>query len=295
MNNFLSLDKQLVEWEKYLEKNDPHKIYLISHAIQNEAARLADKKMKAINTTIQTSITAALITEFDFSVDDAGKVFKKADDYIEEAEPILKFYKEDYEMVVKKDENKIKERVKVLLLGGKSQIQVIALLKNEFTNISSQDLVLLYKQAEKEFNKRSEAIEKDKVNSEGKNKTNTAEKKVGNKNIPKEKDKVLEKGTGMKKEEIKSKFEVVEQTLTLKGEFGTYIKTKEGVQAGQEYFKDGTRVDKYRQAEKDKADKQLQARLDELEKQKEMLIKEHDEESQVFELQIEEIKAVFAY
>lgn len=175
MNNFMSLDKRLELWVSKLSHDE---VILLTHAIQTEAASLIDKKMEAINATIETSITAALITEFDFSLEDTEKVFEKSNEYIEEAEPILKFYKEDYKMVIKKIENQIKERVKVLMLGGKSQIQTIALLKKEFSKIASEDLIVLYKQAEKEFNKRSKQIDNDNKKSERQNKAQVEDVKV---------------------------------------------------------------------------------------------------------------------
>lgn len=290
MNNFLSLDKKLEIWESKLKQDE---LLLLIHAIQKETTNLVEKKMEAINATIQTSITAALITEFNFSLEDADKVFKKSNEYIEEAEPIIKFYKEDYRMVVKKVENKIKERVKIFMLGGKSQIQTIALLKKEFANIPSQDLVLIYKQAEKEFNKRSEEIDEGKQ--ESKNKAHTEEVKISHVNIPKEEKPISKKATDTQNKEIKSKFKVVKQEVVLQGEYGTYKKSEEGVQAGELKFVDVREVDKYVQAEKDKANEQLQAILDELDKQKEQAIKEHDEELTEFKLKTEEIKAVFAY
>lgn len=290
MNNFLSLDKKLEIWESRLSQNE---LLLLTHAIQKEATNLVEKKMEAINATIQTSITAALITEFNFSLEDADKVFEKSNEYIEEAEPIIKFYKEDYRMVVKKVENQIKERVKIFMLGGKSQIQTIALLKQEFANVPSQDLVAIYKQAEKEFNKRSKEIDKGKQ--ESKNKVHTEEVKISHVNISKEEKAISEKATGIQNKETKSKFKVVKQEVVLRGEYGTYKKSEEGVEAGELKFVDVMEVDKYVQAEKDKADEQLQAILNDLDKRKEQAIKEHDEEISDFKLKTEEIKAVFAY
>lgn len=292
MNNFMSLDKRLELWVSKLSHDE---VILLTHAIQTEAASLIDKKMEAINATIETSITAALITEFDFSLEDTEKVFEKSNEYIEEAEPILKFYKEDYKMVVKKIENQIKERVKVLMLGGKSQIQTIALLKKEFSKIASEDLIVLYKQAEKEFNKRSKQIDNDNKKSERQNKAQVEEVKVSQVNMPKEEKKNTEKTIEPQKEEIKPRFKLVKQEIVLEGGLGIYKKSKEGVQAGELKFIDVAAVNKYKQAELDKADKKLQAHLDELDKQKKQAIKEHDEEIAEFDLKIEEIKAVFAY
>ena len=264
MNNFMSLDKRLELWVSKLSHDE---VILLTHAIQTEAASLIDKKMEAINATIETSITAALITEFDFSLEDTEKVFEKSNEYIEEAEPIIKFYKEDYKMVVKKVENKIKERVKVLILGGKSQIQTIALLKKDFPKVPNEDLIIIYKQAEEEYKKHSKQNEKDKEKSESKNKAQI--------------------------EEIKPKFEV--ENITLKGQYGTYIKAKDGVQAGQEYFKDSPSVDRYVQAELDKMDKDVETEVTKLQDKIDELYRNAHSEKEVFKRQTDEIKAVFAY
>lgn len=291
MNNFMSLDKRLELWVSKLSHDE---VILLTHAIQTEAASLIDKKMEAINATIETSITAALITEFDFSLEDTEKVFEKSNEYIEEAEPIIKFYKEDYKMVVKKVENQIKERVKVLMLGGKSQIQIIALLKKEFPKIASEDLIVLYKQAEKEFNKRSKQIDNDNK-AERQNKAQAEEVKVSKVNIPKEESESVMRVSEPQKEEIKPKFEVVEEKITLKGQYGTYIKSKEGVQAGQEYFKDSTSIDNYVQAELDKMDKDVEIEVTKLQDKIDELYRNAHSEKEVFKRQTDEIKAVFAY
>ncbi|CAI3547938.1 hypothetical protein [Clostridium neonatale] len=290
MNNFMSLDKRLELWVSKLSHDE---VILLTHAIQTEAASLIDKKMEAINATIETSITAALITEFDFSLEDTEKVFEKSNEYIEEAEPIIKFYKEDYKMVVKKVENKIKERVKVLILGGKSQIQTIALLKKDFPKVPNEDLIIIYKQAEEEYKKHSKQNEKDKEKSESKNKAQIEEIKVSHANIPKNEMKSSEKVSEQQEEEIKPKFEV--ENITLKGQYGTYIKAKDGVQAGQEYFKDSPSVDRYVQAELDKMDKDVETEVTKLQDKIDELYRNAHSEKEVFKRQTDEIKAVFAY
>ena len=196
-------------------------------------------------------------------------------------------------MVVKKVENKIKERVKVLILGGKSQIQTIALLKKDFPKVPNEDLIIIYKQAEEEYKKHSKQNEKDKEKSESKNKAQIEEIKVSHANIPKNEMKSSEKVSEQQEEEIKPKFEV--ENITLKGQYGTYIKAKDGVQAGQEYFKDSPSVDRYVQAELDKMDKDVETEVTKLQDKIDELYRNAHSEKEVFKRQTDEIKAVFAY
>lgn len=123
MNNFMSLDKRLELWVSKLSHDE---VILLTHAIQTEAASLIDKKMEAINATIETSITAALITEFDFSLEDTEKVFEKSNEYIEEAEPIIKFYKEDYKMDkdVEIEVTKLQDKIDELYRNAHSEKEV---------------------------------------------------------------------------------------------------------------------------------------------------------------------------
>lgn len=307
MNNFMSLDKKLELWESRLSQNE---LLLLTHAIQKETTNLVEKKMEAINATIQTSIAAALILNNDMAIKEIEEMFDKSNELIEDAQSYLSVLKEEYIMVIDKMEPKIKEKIVQMLNAGKSQIQIIGTLSKEF-KVPNQNLIVIYQKTKEEWIKPSiqltaedkrknvemnkKYLEATKKNKEIKNKANTEEKEVSKVNVPKKEIESSDKVSDRQNEEIKSKFKVVKQEIVLEGEFGTYKKSEEGVEAGKLKFIDVEEVDKYEQAEQDKADKQLQAILDELDKQKRQAIKEHDEEIAEFRNKTEEIKAVFAY
>jgi len=307
MNNFMSLDKRLELWESRLKHDE---LILLTHAIQKETTSLVEKKMEAINATIQTSIAAALILNNDMATKEIEEMFDKSNELIEDAQSYLSVLKEEYIMVIDKMDPKIKEKIVQMLNAGKSQIQIIGTLSTEF-KVPNQNLIVIYQNTKEEWIKpniqlstedkkknvemNKKHLEATKKNKELKNKAHIEEKESNQVNIPKKEFESSDKVSDRQNEEIKSKFKLVKQEIVLKGEFGTYKKSEDGVEAGQLKFIDVQEVDKYEQAEQDKADKRLQAILDELDKQKRQAVKEHDEEIAEFKNKTEEIKAVFAY
>ncbi|ACD24504.1 hypothetical protein FDE76_13380 [Clostridium botulinum] len=95
-----------------------------------------------------------------------------------------------------------------------------------------------------------------------KKKDYTEVKKESNAIIPKEAKKPIETN----KKVIEDTFRIISKEITLEGKFGIYKITKNGVQAGKEYFKDLEALEAYKK-----------------------------EELKAFNAKIDEIKATFAY
>ncbi|MBY6851206.1 hypothetical protein HYH39_03565 [Clostridium botulinum] len=73
----------------------------------------------------------------------------------------------------------------------------------------------------------------------------TEVEKVSNAITPKETEKPIE----INKKVIEDTFRIISKEITLEGKFGIYKITKNGVQAGKEYFKDLEALEAYKEAE----------------------------------------------
>lgn len=277
-------DGSLMKW---INKLPPERFKLITEFINNKV----NKQVWSLNQALDTCIIAALYTDTTLAIEDVKEIMQMANKYMEDSEEFLIKYGEDWTMRLKEIEPKIKEECLKLMENDKSQAEAIKKLREIFTDIPTKDLVIIYKNTKEEWCKpkitRNDAKDVKQAN--------TDDEKQSNVIAPKKENKSVHEQSNNKNNGIKSKFEVVEQKITLKGQYGTYIKSKEGVQAGQEHFKDSTSVDNYVQVELDKMDKNVESEVIKLQDQIDELYRNADKEKEGFKLKTEEIKAVFAY
>lgn len=278
------LDESLMKW---INKLSPDRFKLITEFIN----RKVDKQVWTLNQSLDTCIIAALYTDTTLAIEDVKEIMSIANKYMEGSEEFLIKHGEDWTMKLKEIEPKIKEECLNLIEDDKSQAETIKALREIFIGVPTKDLVIIYKNTKEEWCKPK--ITKD--DSKSVQQANTGNKKQGNAITPKKENKRVQEQSNKQNGEIKPKFEVVEQKITLKGQFGTYIKSKEGVQAGQEHFKDSTSVDNYVRVELDKMDKNVESEVIKLQEQIDELYRNADKEKEGFKLKTEEIKAVFAY
>lgn len=193
---------------------------------------------------------------------------------------------------------KIKERCEFYIKKGKSQIYTVAEVAKEL-NTTRTDVAVIYKAIRKE--QKAELEKEDMQKSE--NKAHTEDEKESKEVIQENTEKSTQAESDSKKDVIKENpFKVIEETVKLEGKYGTYVKSADGVQAGQVHFSKKEDVDNYEQAELEKVDKEveseivkIQDQIDKLEVEKSQIYKKAETEKSVFKDQTEEIRQVFDY
>lgn len=245
----------LLKWIKTLssEKN-----LLINNYINQKV----DKMVWSINQALDTCIAAALIDK-KVSITEITELIIKANEYMKDSEKFLSEYGEDWIMKINELKPKIMEMSKSLLEKDFNQADSVKSLKKEFKDVPTKDLVYIFKETKEEWCKKcAELTKDDREKIKAKNKAYKEKQKTSNVITPKEVEKLVETN----KKAIEDTFRVISKEITLEGKFGIYKITKNGVQAGKEYFQDVQALEVYK-----------------------------SEELKAFNVKIDEIKATFAY
>lgn len=252
-------ERESVSLLKWIKTLSPEKSLLINDYINQKV----DKMVWSINQALDTCITASLIDKEDLSIAEIMELIIKANDYMKDAEKFLSKYGEDWIVKINELKPKIQAMSKVLLEKDFKQADSVKALKEEFKEVPTKDLVYIFKETKEEWcQKCAELTEEDKEKIKAKNKAYNENKKVSNAIVPKE----VEKPVETNKKTTESKFKIISKEITLEGKFGIYKITKNGVQAGKEYFQDAEALEAYK-----------------------------EEELKAFNAKIDEIKATFAY
>ncbi|WP_242974170.1 hypothetical protein [Clostridium cagae] len=246
----------LLKWIKTLssEKN-----LLINNYINQKV----DKMVWSINQALDTCIAAALIDKKDLSITEITELIIRANEYMKDSEKFLSEYGEDWIMKINELKPKIIEMSRSLLEKDFNQADSVKLLKKEFKDVPTKDLVYIFKETKEEWCKKcAELTKDDREKIKAKNKAYKEKQKTSNVITHKE----VEKPVETNKKAIEDTFRIISKEITLEGKFGIYKITKNGVQAGKEYFKDLEALEAYKK-----------------------------EELKAFNAKIDEIKATFAY
>ncbi|NFN94491.1 hypothetical protein FDB28_10400 [Clostridium botulinum] len=255
MNNMLSLDKKLEIWEKSLNQEQ---LLLLTYAIKSEVKKLDD----LISSTLDNCYGAAIGDYTDLSIKEIKKIIKKAYEYMEDSKNFIKESGMDWMNKIEKVEKSVEQFLRMEMAAGTLKSNAITKAKKKF-DIPAKDISNLWliikeeDQPEKCVNNNGTGTKK-----KNENKADTELKKAGNVITPKEVEKPIE----INKKDIKDTFKIISKEITLEGEFGIYKITKNGVQAGKEYFQDVQALEVYK-----------------------------SEELKAFNAKIDEIKATFAY
>lgn len=255
MNNMLSLDKKLEIWEKSLNQEQ---LLLLTYAIKSEVKKLDD----LISSTLDNCYGAAIGDYTDLSIKEIKKIIKKAYEYMEDSKNFIKESGMGWMNKIEKNEEVVKQFLRKEMAAGTLKSNAITKAKKKF-DIPAKDISNLWliikeeDQPEKCVNNNGAGTKK-----KNENKADTEVKKASNVITPKE----VEKPIKINKKDIKDTFKIISKEITLEGEFGIYKITKNGVQAGKEYFKDLETLEAYKV-----------------------------EELKAFNAKINEIKATFAY
>ncbi|NFO03158.1 hypothetical protein FDB23_03360 [Clostridium botulinum] len=260
MNNMLSLDKKLEIWEKSLNQEQ---LLLLTYAIKSEVKKLDD----LISSTLDNCYGAAIGDYTDLSIKEIKKIIKKAYEYMEDSKNFIKESGMDWMNKIEKVEKSVEQFLRMEMEAGTLKSNAITKAKKKF-DIPAKDisnLWLLIKEEdypEKCINFGNNKEKGKMLKTMLKKKDDTEVEKVSNVIIPKEVEKPIE----INKKVIEDTFRIISKEITLEGKFGIYKITKNGVQAGKEYFKDLEALEAYKV-----------------------------EELKAFNAKINEIKATFAY
>ncbi len=248
-------ERESVSLLKWIKTLSPEKSLLINDYINQKV----DKMVWSINQALDTCIAAALIDKKDLSITEITELIIKANEYMKDSEKFLSEYGEDWIMKINEIKPKIMEMSKSLLENDFNQADSVKSLKKEFKDVPTKDLVYIFKETKEEWCKKcAELTKDDREKIKAKNKAYKEKQKI----TPKEVEKLVETN----KKAIEDTFRVISKEITLEGKFGIYKITKNGVQAGKEYFQDAEALEAYKK-----------------------------EELKAFNAKIDEIKATFAY
>ncbi|HBJ2622341.1 TPA: hypothetical protein LA827_002082 [Clostridium botulinum] len=248
-------ERESVSLLKWIKTLSPEKSLLINDYINQKV----DKMVWSINQALDTCIAAALIDKKDLSITEITELIIKANEYMKDSEKFLSEYGEDWIMKINELKPKIMEMSKSLLENDFNQADSVKSLKKEFKDVPTKDLVYIFKETKEEWCKKcAELTKDDREKIKAKNKAYKEKQKI----TPKEVEKLVETN----KKAIEDTFRVISKEITLEGKFGIYKITKNGVQAGKEYFQDAEALEAYKK-----------------------------EELKAFNAKIDEIKATFAY
>lgn len=238
MNNMLSLDKKLEIWEESLNQEQ---LLLLTYAIKSEVNKLDD----LISSTLDNCYGVAIGDYTDLSIKEIKKIIKKAYEYMEDSKNFIKESGMDWMNKIEKVEKSVEQFLRMEMAAGTLKSNAITKAKKKF-DIPAKDisnLWLIIKEEdypEKCFNSGNNK-EKRKILK----KAYTEVEKVSNAITPKETEKPIE----INKKVIEDTFRIISKEITLEGKFGIYKITKNGVQAGKEYFKDLEALEAYKEAE----------------------------------------------
>ncbi len=255
MNNMLSLDKKLEIWEKSLNQEQ---LLLLTYAIKSEVKKLDD----LISSTLDSCYGAAIGDFTDLNIEHIQEIVKRAYDYMADSKEFIKESGMDWMNKIEKNEESVKQFLRKEMEAGTLKSNAITKAKKKF-NIPAKDisnLWLIIK--EEDYPEKCINFGNNKEKGKILKKVYTEAEKVSNAITPKE----VKKPVETNKKAIEDTFKVISKEITLEGKFGIYKITKNGVQAGKEYFKDLETLEAYKV-----------------------------EELKAFNAKIDEIKATFAY
>ncbi|NFO48680.1 hypothetical protein FDB40_17670 [Clostridium botulinum] len=255
MNNMLSLDKKLEIWEKSLNQEQ---LLLLTYAIKSEVNKLDD----LISSTLDNCYGAAIGDYTDLSIKEIKKIIKKAYEYMEDSKNFIKESGMDWMNKIEKVEKLVEQFLRMEMAAGTLKSNAITKAKKKF-DIPAKDisnLWLLIK--EEDYPEKCINFGNNKEKGKILKKAYTEVEKVSNTITPKE----VEKPVETNKKAVEDNFRIISKEITLEGKFGIYKITKNGVQAGKEYFQDAEALEAYKK-----------------------------EELKAFNAKIDEIKATFAY
>lgn len=255
MNNMLSLDKKLEIWEKSLNQEQ---LLLLTYAIKSEVKKLDD----LISSTLDNCYGAAIGDFTDLNIEQIQEIVKRAYEYMEDSKNFIKESGMDWMNKIEKVEKSVEQFLRVEMAAGTLKSNAITKAKKKF-DIPAKDisnLWLLIK--EEDYPEKCINFGNNKEKGKILKKAYTEVENVSNTITPKE----VEKPVETNKKAIEDTFKVISKEITLEGKFGIYKITKNGVQAGKEYFQDAEALEAYKK-----------------------------EELKAFNAKIDEIKATFAY
>ncbi|MGN2336511.1 hypothetical protein ACTFIN_00080 [Clostridium cagae] len=238
MNNMLSLDKKLEIWEKSLNQEQ---LLLLTYAIKSEVKKLDD----LISSTLDNCYGAAIGDYTDLSIKEIKKIIKKAYEYMEDSKNFIKESGMDWMNKIEKVEKSVEQFLRMEMAAGTLKSNAITKAKKKFDipakDISNLWLIIKEEDYPEKCINSGNNKEKEKILKKG----YTEVEKVSNAITPKEAEKPIETN----KKVIEDTFRIISKEITLEGKFGIYKITKNGVQAGKEYFKDLEALEAYKEAE----------------------------------------------
>ncbi len=239
MNNMLSLDKKLEIWEKSLTQEE---LVLLTYAIKGEVKKLDD----LISSTLDNCYGAAIGDFTDLNIEQIQEIVKRAYDYMADSKEFIKESGMGWMNKIEKVEKSVKQFLRKEMVAGTLKSNALAKAKKKF-DIPAKDISNLWLII-KEEDYPEKCINFGNNKEKGKmlkKKDYTEVKKESNAIIPKEAEKPIETN----KKVIEDTFRIISKEITLEGKFGIYKITKNGVQAGKEYFKDLEALEAYKEAE----------------------------------------------
>jgi len=263
-----------------------------------------EKNDRVTTLILDACYMAAISSTTDLELIDIERIVAESTTYIQDYKN--KIEKGDAIGMTISQSSAIKSKIRLLIKANKEKVQSIKELEKEY-KIPFAELDVMWLQVKSKMgivNKRSpkKAIAEEEVKEVLEDIAADKEEKKVAEELSKNMKKVFSKEElpyavtekeieeGQKETKAPSTLKIISQTI--KGEYGTYEKSSEGVKTDKIFVKDAKDLEEYKnavQGEYDKSGEELNKRFKELQEEKEKLIKKADKNFAI----IEEIKQVF--
>lgn len=259
--------KAMWRWVNGLTEDQKRIIEVLS---EEKATEMISGEIALISDNINSCLAASLYSLKDYSKEEVYEIIELMNEFAVEGQEFLLEHRGDYDMKINEIKPKIKERSLELLDDNKNQKVGVEALKLEFKEIPLKDLVIIWKEAKKEWMiptveveeslipkaeptiRATEKLTTDKMLSDSEraieDKSKIYKARVES-NKEKNKEKVVNKMEDNKKAASKLVIKSKEFKMEIEGEYGEYRYTNLGVQSGELKFADLQAVEKYKQEE----------------------------------------------